>query len=239
MSSLTRRLFFSVAAALPAAAAIEPSAIAVAPAAEDGTLLALGEQLGPLLTAYRAAKERRQAALLIFEQHCPALPDELVRTREDRITFAGCTERENDIFGRAIWPKDEPVRPPREILKAGLLQQHMEVLSPRSKHGRRVKSLIVVAEKYEAERKSAMDGSGWPEAFEATCHAAYDLDQLAWEIRETSPVTMTGVLIHARMLAAHAESEKDGCGMTDRAGLTLGRPLAEAVLRVAELRGAA
>lgn len=213
-------------------APIAPASVAIPTPAEDPALLALGDQLDPLLTAYREAKARQQDALSIFAQRCPVLPDVLVRTREDRITFAGCTERESDVFGRDVWPEGKPVRPPREILKAGLLRRHMENLSPRSKHGKRVKSLIAVAEKYEAEREAAMEGSGFPDAYEATYHAATAIDVLAWKVRETLPVTMAGVLIHARTLAAHAESEKDGHMMTDRAGLTLGRPLAEAVLRV-------
>jgi hypothetical protein len=56
---------------------------------------------------------------------------------------------------------------------------------------------------------------------------------LASKIRKVAPVTMAGVLIQARALAAHGESELDGGGFTGRAGSMLGPQLADALLRIA------
>jgi len=56
---------------------------------------------------------------------------------------------------------------------------------------------------------------------------------LEYEVRKHEPVTMSGTIIQARALAAHAEAELDADGFVGRSGTVLGRELAAAILRIA------
>ena len=253
---LPRRAFLGrVAAALAIGSAANVGVIvarsapaAIVPPAEVPALITLGEQIDPLLAAYRATLAHHTAARAAAEAQSPSLPDDLVRKADDRFTLAGCSEREQDVEGKDVWPPNYVgddgktyARAPRQILKADLLREAItrQGISRRSKHGKRVKALIEIAERYEAGRTAAIKRSGVLDAADELRWAATDIDMLAWKIREFAPATVDGVMIHARALAAHAESELHGSGFTGRAGLTLGRQLADAVLRVGGLRGAA
>lgn len=251
MSSLTRRLFFSVAAALPATAAAaigttQPEPLAISQS-EDAILLALGEQIDPLLAAYRMALARHTEARALAEANCPQVPEELVCKGPQ---WAGCTEREQDVEGKDVWPPNYVgadgktyARPPRNILNSvatnAAIKRGNLYCDGRTAFGKRLRALIRTAERYEAERETAIERSGVLGAADELRWAATDIDVLAWKIRDFAPVTVAGVLIQARALAAHGESEQHGSGFTGRAGLTLGRQLADAVLRVEGLRGAA
>jgi hypothetical protein len=74
----------------------------------------------------------------------------------------------------------------------------------------------------------------------ATYHAVRAVSEFAHDVRDASPRTMSpptmaGALIYARVLVAWADVDLDA-HMSGRAGHTLGRPLAEAVLRIAAVR---
>ena len=100
----------------------------------------------------------------------------------------------------------------------------------RSKLGKRIRKLIEIAKKYEAEREAAITQSGLREAIDELQWAATDLESLAWDIRGIKPSTMVGVMIQARALVAHGEAQRfDG-----HCGLILGRDLASSLLRVTE-----
>ena len=130
--ALSRRSLISGSAVLAAAAATAAVPAAALPAvaaapetlSENASLLTLGDRIEPLLSAYRAASERKRAARDLAEELCPPLPDDLVRKREDRITFAGATERERDVEGKEVWESFEGDgsrnAPPRQIIKAEL-----------------------------------------------------------------------------------------------------------------------
>jgi hypothetical protein len=242
---------FAVAASLPpaiAAASVLPHS---GPAlSEDANLLALGEQIAPLLNAYRAAAERKREARAMAEALCPPLPDELVRSPKGEWA-SWCAEREVDIEGKNIWPPNYVgadgktyARMHREILKADLIKKALAsgkiYASRRSKRGKEIWRLIGISEKYEAERAAAIECSGVLEAANELCNSAVDIEMLAYEVRELEPVTMVGVMIQARALAAHAEAELDAHGFVGRSGTVLGRELAASVLRIAggESRGA-
>lgn len=235
---------FAVAASLPptiAAASVLPHS---GPAlSEDANLLALGEEIDPLLNAYRAAAERKRQARVMAEALCPPLPDELVRGPKDEWA-SWCVEREVDVEGQNIWPPDylgadgkTYARRPREILKADLIKKAIAeseiYASRRSKRGKEIWRLIGISEKYEAERAAAIERSGVLEAADHLYFSAVEIEVLAYEVRKHEPVTMIGIVIQARALAAHAEAELDAHGFVGRSGTVLGRELAASVLRIA------
>jgi hypothetical protein len=92
----SRRSFLGRAVvALAAGAAVNTAAIVAtrpAPAAillhEDPAIIALGERIEPLLSAYRSAAEDRLKARARAEANCPAVPEELVC---NGAFWAGCT----------------------------------------------------------------------------------------------------------------------------------------------------
>jgi len=236
---------FAVAASLPpaiAAASVLPHS---RPAlSEDANLLALGEEIDPLLNAYRAAAERKRQARVMAETLCPPLPDELVVKPKDRLRWAGCAEREIDVEGKDVWPPNYTgadgktyARLPREILKGNLIKEAVArgniYASPRTKHGKEVRKLIEISEKYEAEREAAIERSGVLEAADTLYFSAVEIEVLAYEVRKHEPATMIGIMIQARALGAHAEAELDAHGFAGRSGTVLGRELAASVLRIA------
>jgi hypothetical protein len=209
----------------------------------------MGQQIDPLLDRYRTAVERKAAARALAEKLCPAIPDDIVCKRDDRLTFAGCTDREVDVEGKEIWPPNYVgadgktyAHAPRQILKAELIEQAIArgnlYAAPRSKIGKHLRKLIEIAKKYEAEREAAIEHSGIQIAIDDLLRAATSIDFLAYEVRKIEPVTMTGVLIQVRALAAHNEAELIVCG-PGRAGAVLGPKLAAAVLCIGGTRGAA
>jgi hypothetical protein len=246
MKTMSRRFFLARAAtgtavaALPAAgiAIVSKSALAATPPAEDPALLALGEQIDPLLKTYRAAVERKRAARALAEKLCPTVPDELVVQRHGM--FSGCAERETDVEGKDVWPPPEADghhhRPPRHIFQSALIEKSIAnnnlYASPRSKFGKQIRKLIETAKKYEAERKTAIERSDIKAAKDGMYFAAADVEDLAYKVREIEPVTMIGIMIQARALVANSEAELDAHGFEGRSGMVLGHELATAVLRI-------
>lgn len=236
---------FAVAASLPPAIAAASALPHSGPAlSEDANLLALGEEIDPLLNAYRVAAERKRQARIIAEALLPPLPDELVVKPKDRLPWAGCAEREIDVEGKDVWPPDYTgadgktyARWPRPILKGNLIKEAIArgniYASRRAKRGKEVWKLIGISEKYEAERAAAIERSGVLEAADHLYFSAVEIEVLAYEVRKHEPVTMIGVMIQARALAAHAEAELDAHGFVGRSGTVLGRELAASVLRIA------
>jgi len=247
-SELNRRAILAgaatFAAAMPATLALASPPPATAAAPENANLLALGEEIDPLLNAYRAAAERKREARAVAEALCPSLPDELVAKPKDRLRWAGCSEREIDVEGKDVWPPNYTgadgktyARLPREILKGNLIKEAVArgniYASPRTKHGKEVRKLIEISEKYEAEREAAIERSGVLEAADTLYFSAVEIEVLAYEVRKHEPATMIGIMIQARALGAHAEAELDAHGFAGRSGTVLGRELAASVLRIA------
>jgi len=244
--SLSRRFLLGAIASIPVAASPAAAALpteASPPAAGEPSLLALGEQIDPLLNAYRAAVERKREARALADALCPPLPDELVRSPKGELA-SWCAEREVDVEGNGVWPPNYVgadgktyARIPRGILKADLIKKAIasgEVnASRRSKRGKEIWRLIGVSEKYEAERAASIERSGVLEAANELHNSAVDIETLAYEVRKHEPATMIGVMIQARALAAHAEAELDAHGFVGRSGTVLGRELAASVLRIA------
>jgi hypothetical protein len=244
-TTMSRRFFLARAATGTAVAALPAAGTAIAlaatppasPPTEDPALLALGEQIYPLLKTNRAAVERKRAARALAEKLCPPVPDELVVTMQRHGMFIGCTERETDVEGKDVWPPPEPDgihrRPPRQIIQSALVEKSFADTSPRSKLGKQIRKRIETARKYEAERKAAIERSDIKAAKDGMYFAAADVEDLAWKVREVEPVTMIGVLIQARALVAHSEAELHAHTFGERrSGMVLGRELATAVLRI-------
>jgi hypothetical protein len=209
-----------------AAAAAAPSLLTTT-AAEDPRLLALGEQIEPLLTEYRACAERRRSARALAESLVPPLPPEMIDSHG--IAHLGYCDYQCDVEGNILY------REPR-IIEAEALQGAIDrgnLYAPkRSKFGKRVDALLKAARDYEAKRAAAIERSEISEALLNVQHAASDLEVLAYKVREIEPITMAGVIIQARALTAHAEAELDSHGYNGKSGAVLGRELASAVLRI-------
>jgi hypothetical protein len=243
MSLFTRRLFLGAAASLPAtaAAAAAPALLTLAPA-EDGRLLELGRRIDPLLDAYRTAAAKKAAARALAEELCPPVPDGLVCKRGPY----DCAEVERDVEGNEIHPVPALYigengktygRMSRRILKADLLQDAIDrgnLYAPkRTKFGKMVHAQIKAAREYEANREAAIERSGISDATVDLHHAAYDIERLAYEVREIMPATMAGVVIQARALTAYAETEIELGHYKGRAGQLVGLALAQSVSRFA------
>jgi hypothetical protein len=231
--------------ALAAGAAVNATAIVAtrpAPAAtlpqEDPAIIALGERIEPLLAAYRNAAEDRVKARANAEASCPAVPEDLV---SKGVAFAGCTVSECDVEGREIlhdvfsMDGTEYRRVPRQILNSGETKAAIArgnlYCDRRTKFGKEIVRLIETAEKYETERAAAIERSGLNDAMTRQFEAAYEIEKLAFEAFEIEPLTMAGVLVQARALNAHAETELE-IYYRARSAQLFGNALAQSVVRL-------
>jgi hypothetical protein len=206
---------------------------------EDLAIIALGERIEPLLTAYRKAAEDRLKARANAEASCPAVPEDLV----SKDTFwAGCTVGELDVEGREIlhdvFTADgtKCARLPRRIFnseetKAAIARGNL-YCDRRTKFGKEIGKKIEIAERYEAEREAAIEQSGLRDAMQCQWEAAYEIEKLAYEARDIEPRTTGGVLVQARVLAAYAEVEIEVGRYRGCAGQLVGLALAQSLTRL-------
>lgn len=206
---------------------------------EDPAIIALGERIEPLLTAYRSAAEDRLKARASAEASCPAVPEELVC---NGAYWAGCTDSDRDVEGKEILHKafsddgETSWRVPRRILNSGetkaAIARGTLFCDRRTTFGKKVVRLIQTAEKYEAEREAAIEQSGLPDAMARQWEAAYEIEKLAYETVEIEPQTMAGALIQARALTAYAEAEIEVGHYRGRARQLVGLALAQSLTRL-------
>jgi hypothetical protein len=218
------------AASIPLTLATASASPAPAPITtpENPGLLALGEQIDPLLNAYRAAAERKREARAMADALCPPLPDDLV-CGHNEFSWAGCCTGEFDLEGDIVHAPGEWRS--RFILSAQLTKDAIArgniPGSRRTKLGKEVWRRVKIAEKYEGARESAIERSGILKAAEERERSRLRLEMLARDMRKHEPVTMAGIVIMARALAAYAEADHS------LSAVFLGRELAAATLRVA------
>jgi|SRR5712664_1618080 len=222
--------------------AVASATIAGRPAAaeplisESPKLIALGEEIAPRLEKYRAAVQRR---LVARATPWPTVPSEIVlTTRKGRDLYDGCYAPETDIEGKEVCPEPKNDRhslPPRRLLKAGPLKEFVIKYNvrPRTKWGRELKKIIAVAEKYEEACETAIRASGINDAGRAVRNSAYDLQTLAWELKQVQPRTMAGALIYARAILAYDEAAADAYLGAGYASKILGQQMADAIVRLA------
>jgi hypothetical protein len=208
------------------------------PANENAELLSLGEKIEPALVAWHGCLARRLECRAAADRVWPVVPEELILTKEDRTTFSGVWSiayiDEVDAEGARVYVNG-PNLPGRRIFYADGLRQTLDYWkwSPRNPIGRRVRKLIKIAEKYEADCDAAIEASGIVEAAEAQYNARTEIDRVAFEIRDIPPVTMQGLLIHARSHAAIDEVFKAATDASiDRPCFQHCPELANALLRV-------
>lgn len=230
---------------LPAAAV---PLIQAEPIAESPELLALGAELELKLEAYRAAAERLAQARATAAALWPEPAASIVAVGSERAgRYPGCYEEETDFEGRQ-WPdvgpgggKGAPV--PRFIALSGALGLLLDdvrgdVAAWPAGFDRELVDRIAEAERYEDACCDAVDVSGIEQAKQLAETRADDLRDLAHQVRKHPPRTIAGVMIHARALAAYADTEHDGFARApSEAASILGRGLADAVLRVAGITG--
>lgn len=224
------------------AAAVGANRLTLAAAIEeDPAVVALGERINPLLTAYRHALAARQSAHAAAEANCPNVPDEILCKGSE---WLGVTEREMDVMGKDVWPANYVdadgktyAKPPRLLFNSRRAKDAIErgnlYCNRRTKFGKRLAKLIDTAERYETEREAAIERSGLAAAQDQLHWAARDIEVMAYEAAKTAPKTMAGVAIQARVLSAYAEVEIEIEHYRGRSGQLLGLALAESVSRVA------
>jgi hypothetical protein len=236
--------------ALAAGAAVNATAIvATRPAAagalvqEDPAIVALGERIEPLLVAYRNAAEDRVKARAKAEASCPAVPEEIVCNGP---FWAGCTNSECDVEGGEILPpavvgEDKYARRPRQILhsestNAAIARGNLHC-DRRTTFGKKLVRLIDTAEKYEAERATAIERSGLDDAMERQYFAGIEVQTLAFEAFEIEPRTMAGVLVQSQALSACAETEVELGYHRGRSAQLVGLALAQSIARLSSFAG--
>ncbi|MFL9827208.1 hypothetical protein [Rhodoplanes sp. SY1] len=216
----------ALAGAVPLAAAAAVPADPAAPEAAE--LVALGKRIGPALDAWRAAATAKTAARARAEALCPSVPADLVFDGSRPGPVRGlwrCWEGERDIEGRDLR------NPTRGMYSAHLLSEGMAggwlPSSLRSRAGRHVRRLFVLARQHEDARSYAIELSGLPVA-SAELQAATDvIKTLAEQASSIAPATAAGILVLARIARALSESASP-----ELAGVVLGPALAEAVMRI-------
>ena len=231
----------AIAAARPAAV---PAALASPPAAvsEDPALIAMGREFDRLAAAYDAADAAYRAARAEAERLAPDVPADLQDRGDLPPELRQCWRYARDVEGQELpWPESieggerKVSRPPRVLCSEHLRGRSMPFHGPRTKAGKEVRRRLALAETYEAEVKAAADAAGLADARQEREWAATDLEAVAWQIGRAVPVTIAGVLIQARALATfdRIEHTKRPDATFSKAGLAIGRNLADAVLRIA------
>jgi hypothetical protein len=238
---------------IKAATGIAPAVVAplmAVPAAESAELLALGAELDTKLEAYRAAaadlKEARAAAAELW----PVVPVELVVIEQvDRDRFSDCFEEATDCEGRRVYRPvvgsdgrtyDDAISLyllRSEPLKAFLADVRDEPDFWEDWVRDDLVERVDAAERYEAACTHAIEASDIGNAKQAAQDRAQDLHSIMFDIREHVPMSIAGVLILARAVAAFDEAQKDSyLGGQRGGGIVLGCELADAVLRIAGVK---
>jgi len=129
-------------------------------------------------------------------------------------------------------------RPPRVLCSELLCSRSMPFHGPRTKAGKEVRrhsQHLAIAERYAAAMKAAADETGLREAADGRESWSRGVQDLGWEIGRKAPMTLVGALIQARALSTIDQMDRRTRpnGTYSVAGLAIGRPLADAVLRLA------
>lgn len=202
--------------------------------AEDPRLVVIGERIGPLLTAYRAAVTRRAEARAAAERLCPPLPVPMIRRRDDDRSLRRCADDAVDIEGQAIFPEDDSM-PPLRVYWPGAVRRAVEAgdlptASARSVLGQRVRAVLAAGDDYDARRSAAIEAAGLLAAREEQYRAAQEIDQIAREVCRLVPSTTAGAVVVARVATALAEVERE-IAREGYAFAMLGSVLADTLIR--------
>ncbi|UEM13669.1 hypothetical protein J4G43_004935 [Bradyrhizobium barranii subsp. barranii] len=242
--AIGRRSFLGRAAAvLAGASATTPVMLTAALAApeEDPLLVDAGRRLGGLVDAFAAAQAKLAEAKALARSLVPDVPEEIVCYSS---TFwAGCSYELRDVDdsplpGGFVVDSDGYSRAarPKKIIDStslkNLIKDGVIHCDGRTSFGKAVKRKIALAERYESDRAAAIERSGLPEAYEAAFFASQAIDDLAREVAAIEPKTSAGVAVLARVLCAYVETEEYS-GNRHHGAMILGKPLAEAVARLA------
>ncbi|GMO40827.1 hypothetical protein [Bradyrhizobium sp. TM233] len=237
-----RRGFLGRAAGvLAGASAATPIALTAALAApeEHPALLDAGRHLDGLVEAHTAATARLAKAKALAQSLVPEPPEEIVCYSH---FWAGCSYELRDVDDNPLPRgfvvdgdgKSRAARP-KKIVDATALKNQIKAgiihCDGRTSFGKAVKRMIELAERYESERAAVIERSGLPEARGAAFLASQAIDDLARAVASIEPKTQAGAVVLARVLCAYVSTE-DGSNR-HQGVLILGKPLAEAVARLA------
>ena len=173
---------------------------------ENPDLIAAGEAFDRAEAAYVTADERRREARALCDQLCPAMPSELVLTREELETWF-CGELECDVEGIPVY---QPDRQQRKISTTRYLRIEAKDYGPRTKAGKAVRAKLKVAEPYEAAVASAKERSGLVPAMLARCCALYDLEDAAHAVFRAPALTPAGLHLKARVFTTFGATLNEG-----------------------------
>lgn len=230
-----------IAAAMPSvvAAAASPAISPPFVVREYAAVLAIGDQIGPLVASYRAADAARLDARAWAEKLSPPIPPELLLPPGH--PWRACGDEVRDAEGNRPEPEtylaDDgkrygrmPVKVFNSKITRAYLQEHG------LKHeGPRLRRLIARAEKYERQRLSAIQVSGIRAAVDRLEAVRWKINNLAHEAAELNPRTWAGVAIFARLAILPDELGDDVMGWKHAMRVLLTTALARAVLTVRAL----
>ncbi|MBR0916452.1 hypothetical protein AB7008_37280 [Bradyrhizobium sp. 521_C7_N1_3] len=201
-------------------------------------LLDAGRRLDGLIEEFKAAAARLADATALARTRVPDVPEEIVC---DSREWSDCwydycdvdgkdfpTETYVDDHGKTKW------RPRLKFVDADRLRAFAKEIrcDGRTAFGKRVKRMIAAAEQYESDRAAAIERSGLPEAQEAAFLTSQAIDNLAREVAAIEPKTSAGPL-YWRACSAPMSRLRDYTGNRHHGVMILGKPLAEAVARLA------
>jgi hypothetical protein len=196
-------------------------------AGENPVLLERGQEMQKAFGAFLEADQRKNEARKVCDSLWPTLPPELVFTKADReLGLVG--HRLRDPEGNDVWP-DNPAQMPTSVIEASTCRWAMADYNGRTKNGKHARRKLPIAEAYEAACASAKERSGIDAAIEARYFAASKVEHVAQGVREQRALTLVGIHIKARAIAAMASVGKD---YEFRALLLGGRSFADNVASV-------
>jgi len=212
------------AANVTAMAATRPAATAPG---EHPDLVAAGQRLVVLQAEYQEADALRSNAIAVANALAPRVPDEIVVRGPQCLFWACCTDELRDIEGKIV---ERGVH----IIDSRMLTERIDkgyvTADGRTKFGKKCRSLIAIAQKYEAERDAAIEQSRLQEHQARVYWAGYEIKKLAREVAEIEPQTIAGVAVLARFQCAFEALEEDR--EKGHSAMILGPPMARAVARL-------
>jgi hypothetical protein len=196
---------------------------AAAAATERPEMIDAGRRLDALRSEWQAAQALRLEARALAESLVPPVPDEII-LRGPPMPGVEC---QCDVEGK---PKYREPRIYDSTALARAVDDGSIYAPKRTKFGKRMRGIIEIAKKYEAERVAVIERSGLNDHLERVYNAATGLQQIAREVAEIEPLTVAGAAIQARALCAYSDAEDS----YDKgwAKLILGLPLAQSLARL-------
>lgn len=207
-----------------------PAASIMAPVVdEDPALIVFGQELDRLVSIFRKASEKLATVLERFEELRPALPDELVVSKDDddRHWLYAYAEREKNAEGGDLWPAGSG---PRMIIDAKKLRSELRrrTWDRRTRRGKRLQRALKLAEKYEAALRKARRTAGIDPAIEEKSRSGDHVVMAMENVRFIPALSLSGIRIKARAIRACREVQ----GNSVYGSCMIGPQIAKDILKI-------